>query len=410
MRYLFIHPVFPGQFHQIIEKLAQDKNNQILHICRQSALEKIPNVQKITYKLPADSQAKGHTYVHKLEEAVFHGQVIAKVLNDLKAQGFTPDIIYSYAGWGHNFFIKDIYPNTPLVGYFEWFLNAFGSEYHFDPEYPISLEHQYYLRLANTPMLLDLQQCDYGITPTEWQRSQFPVEFQRKIHVCHDGINSQFFQPSHSQGLQLGELQLPANTPILTYATRGMEPFRGFPQFMRAVAQVQQHHKSCHTVIVGSEAIYYSKPLANGLSYKQQLLADLKDQLDLSRLHFVGWLDKPDYLKILQASWAHVYLTRPYVLSWSLMEALATGCVVIGSDTAPVSEMIRHQENGLLVDFFAVDDLATQILHVLNHPHAYQQVRRYARQTITERYEQDALVNQQIRLLQRWTSIPLQRR
>ena len=111
------------------------------------------------------------------------------------------------------------------------------------------------------------------------------------------------------------------------------------------------------------------------MSYKEHLLQELAGQLDLTRIHFVGWLDKPDYLRVLQASWAHVYLTRPYVLSWSLMEALATGCVVIGSNTAPVAEMIQHQNNGLLVDFFAVNDLAQQIIQVLNRPNDYQQLR-----------------------------------
>ncbi len=239
MRYLFIHPVFPGQFHRVMQHIAAQPGNDVLHISRQSAIDTVPGVRKLRFKLPEGAAATGHTYSRKLEEAVLQGQAVAQVATGLKQKGFIPDLIYGYAGWGQIMFMKDIFPNTPLVGYFEWFLNAYGSEYNFDPAYPLQIEHQYFVRAANAPALLDLQSCDYGITPTHWQRHQFPAEFRPKLTVLHDGVDIASFKPSPGAGLDIPGLTLPPGTPLVTYVTRGMEPFRGFPQFMRALADVQ---------------------------------------------------------------------------------------------------------------------------------------------------------------------------
>lgn len=252
-------------------------------------------------------------------------------------------------------------------------------------------------------MLVDLTVCDGGVTPTRWQQSQFPKEFRGKLHVIHDGVDTDYYSPQRPSALRLGERTLPLEgIELVTYSTRGMEPFRGFPEFMRALAAVQQARPSCHAVIVGTDEIFYSRKLADAATFKESLLNELKDQLDLSRVHFTGWLQPKEYCEVLRASQAHVYLTYPYVLSWSLIESLSTGCLVIGSRTAPVMEVIRDGENGLLVDFPGHAQLAQVLGEVLASPRRYDAMRERARQTVLDHYDQRLLVPEQLRWLKQW--------
>lgn len=407
MRYLFIHPVFPGQFHRVMESLAADPQNQVVHLSRQSTLSSVPGVRKLRYTLPETSAPQSHSFMHKMEDAVRQAEAADRILTPLKQQGFTPDLIYGYAGWGPTMFLKDIFPGAPFAGYFEWYLNPFGSEYNFDPDHPLSRERQQYLHVFNAPLLMDLQACDYGLTPTRWQHHQFPVAYRDKIEVLHDGVDTGYYRPEPDAGLNLPGIRLPPGVPVVTYATRGMEPFRGFPQFMKALALLQQRHPDCHAVIVGSDQVYYSRTLPDGRSYKQQMLEELAGQLDISRIHFTGWLSNDDYRRVLQVSRAHVYLTYPYVLSWSMLEAMATGCLVIASDTAPVKEVIRHGDNGLLVDFFDYHSLATLLEDALRRPAEYHAIRDRARRTVEEHYELNALTRRHEALLKRWAGAPL---
>lgn len=410
MRYLFIHPIFPGQFHRVMERLAARPGNQVVHLSRQSALEGIPGVRKLRFTVKENAKPTGHVFVRKLEDAVHQGQAVLAAAAELKSKGFVPDLIYGYAGWGQIMFLKDLFPATPLVGYFEWFLNAHGSEYNFDPAFPLQFEHQLYMRTANASALVDLAACDHGVTPTEWQRHQFPAEFHRKLTVIHDGIDTARLRPGTGSGLELANLKLAAGTPLVTYVTRGMEPFRGFPQFMRALAELQARRPDCHAVIVGTEDVYYSQNPPDGRTYKQIMLEELKGRLDPSRIHFTGWLDPPQYLAVLQASWAHVYFTRPYVLSWSLMEAMSAGCLVIGSRTPPLEEVIRDGVNGRLVDFFDHTELAEALFQALADPAGHAPIRQAARETIVRNYALDLLVERHIGLLETWAATPAGRR
>lgn len=405
MRILFLHPVFPGQFHRLMAHLAARPGHEILHLSRQSAMESVPGVRKFQYKVP-EASSHGHPFASRLDEAVRHGEAVAKAALELRRRGFRPDLIYGYAGWGPTLFMKDVWPDVPLAGYFEWYLHAFGSEYNFDPEHPLAWERQLHLRIFNANMLLDLESCDHGLTPTHWQHSRFPAAYRSKLSVLHDGVDTGYFQPRPDAGLTLPGIHLPPGTPVVTYATRGMEPFRGFPQFMRALALLQQERPDVHAVIVGTDEVYYSRRLPENRTYKQHLLEELQGRLDLSRIHFTGWLDSADYLKVLQASTAHVYLTHPYVLSWSLMEAMSAGCLVVGSRTPPVEEVLVDGENGLLVDFFDPEALARRLLQALSPAEDWRPLRNRARQTILERYALERLLPRHAALVHQWAGRP----
>lgn len=320
----------------------------------------------------------------------------------LKAQGFVPDVVCGHSGWGPTLFVKEAFPDVPLLCYFEWFYHAKGSDADFDPAEPLTVDDMARIRVKNSPILLDLYTCDWGLSPTFWQRSQFPPELQSKLSVLHDGVDTDYFKPDPRAKLVLPNIDLSGVEELVTYVSRGMEPYRGFPEFIEAIAYVQERRPNCHVAIVGSERVCYGKALPNGISYKEYMLK--KIPLDLSRVHFLGSLPYGLYLKVIQASDVHVYLTRPFVLSWSMIESLSTGCLVIGSDTQPVREVIQDGENGLLVDFFSPKQIADRIDEVLDSPTRMAELRAQARKTVLERYALSDLLPKHLKLIEQVAS------
>lgn len=355
-------------------------------------------VHKVMYGVARQVSPQTHHYVRSLESAVLQGQGVVRMAQKLKSEGFVPDIVYAHSGWGPPLFIKDIFPQTKLLCYFEWFYHAHGSDSDFDPSDPLDVDDELRIRVKNAPILLDLATCDRGLSPTNWQRHQFPPEFHSKITVLHDGVDTGFFQPNPGAKLVLPSVNLDLShvTEIVTSVGRGMEPYRGFPQFMEAVALIQQRRPDCHVVVVGEDRVAYGKQLPDGKTYKQVMLEKLSSVLDLSRLHFTGSLPYSQYLQVLQASSVHIYLTRPFVLSWSMLEAMSAGCLVLGSSTAPVMEIIQDEVNGLLVDFFSPQAIADRVDEIFKHPDQMALLRVKARQTIQERYDLAQLLPQHL--------------
>ncbi|MUL36008.1 glycosyltransferase family 4 protein [Gloeocapsopsis dulcis] len=382
MRILFLHTNFPAQYRHVAQVLASKPNNQVVFGTKNQDVT-LPGVYKAIFEPSRNPHPSTHHYVRPLESAVLHGQAVYKIAEQLKAQKFIPDVICGHSGWGPTLFVKDAFPNTPLICYFEWFYHARGSDADFDPTDPLNVDDIARIRIKNAPILIDLYSCDRGLSPTYWQRAQFPPEFHSKISVLHDGVDTEYFKPSGAK-LVLPNLDLSGVDELVTYVARGMEPYRGFPQFIEAIAYIQERRPNCHVVIVGSERVCYGKSLPDGTSYKEFMLK--KVSLDLSRVHFTGSLPYNQYLQVIQASSVHVYLTRPFVLSWSMIEAMSTGCLVVGSNTAPVAEVIQDGENGLLVDFFAPQQIADRVDEVLDHPTRMAELRAKARETVLERY------------------------
>ncbi|MEL7035302.1 MAG: glycosyltransferase family 4 protein [Cyanobacteria bacterium J06592_8] len=399
MRALFLHPNFPAQYRHIITALGADPKNQIVFGTKNERPEwKIPGVRKALFKPTRDPSPQTHQYVRTLENAVLHGQGVFRMVEQLKAKGFVPDIICGHSGWGPTLFAKEAFPDTPLLCYFEWFYHSRGSDADFDPADPLTVDDMARIRIKNTPILVDLYTCDWGLSPTRWQRAQFPSELQSKISVLHDGVDTSYFKPEPGAKLVIPDvIDLSGVEELVTYVARGMEPYRGFPEFIEAVAYIQERRPNCHVVVVGSERVCYGKSLPDGMSYKEYMLK--KIPLDLSRIHFVGALPYGQYLKVIQASDVHIYLTRPFVLSWSMIESMSTGCLIVGSDTAPVREVIRDGENGLLVDFFSPKQIADRVSEVLDHRDRMAEIRVKARQTVLERYDLAKLLPQQLQLI-----------
>lgn len=398
MNIMFLHRNFPAQFRHLVFHLMKDKRNKVVFLTNYNG-PKLDGILTGVYELTRKVDEKTHNYLKEYEESIIHGQCAARLAIRLKNQGFKPDIIFGHS-WGPVSFMKDVFPDVPLIGYFEWFYKSKNSDVDFDRKEPLGIDEMAKIRVKNSHLLVDLYSCDGGVVPTLWQKSQFPVEYHNKLEIMHDGIDTRFFKPAEVlDGLSIPEigLNIPQGKEIVTYATRGMEPYRGFPQFMEAASILLKKRPDCHVVISGKNQVSYGRKLGKGRSFKEMMMD--RFDYDMSRLHFTGFLSYHNYLKVLQASSAHVYLSYPFVLSWSMLEAMAVGCVVVASATPPVQEVIQDSVNGFLVDFFSPEELAEKISHVLDHKKETDVIRKAARQTVMEKYDLESCMNRQLKYL-----------
>jgi glycosyltransferase involved in cell wall biosynthesis len=387
MKFLFIHQNFPGQYVHIGRYLAQ-AGHQVSFITQPRSAE-IAGIHKLEYQ-PVVSEACGQADLRELENSLANGLAVARLCEWLNRDGFVPDIVIGHNGWGEILYVKDVWPHVPLLGYFEFFYRASGSDVDFDGEYPPEADAPVRLRTRNAINLMGLDAVDWGQSPTEWQRSQYPEIHRDRIAVVHEGIDTTMVKPDPSARLWLsGGRCLSRTDEIVTYSARDLEPYRGFHVFMRSLPRVLEQRPKAQVLIVGGDGVSYGRRPEKATSYPAQLLAELDGKVDLKRVHFLGHLPYQQYLTVLQISTVHVYLTYPFVLSWSLVEAMAAGCLVIGSRSAPVEEVICDGENGQLVDFFDVEGLGNRIANALagDGDGVNDSIRAAARQTVIARYE-----------------------
>lgn len=384
MRILLIHQNFPGQFRRIGQVWAQQPGWEVLGLGRNTA-PGMDGVRWIPYQLHRQGLKDQHPYLRQMETAVLHGQAVARSLMQLKKKGWRPDVILAHPGWGETLYVRDIFPQARLIHFCEWFYGTPDSDTGFDPEFPSTFDSLAKLRTWNALHTLNLEHCDVGVSPTQWQRSRHPTVYLPKIALAHEGIDTDLLKPD-----PLAQFTLPnghtvkAGDPVLTYVARNLEPYRGFHVFMRALEKVQKAHPRCHTLIVGGDDVSYGGKPADAANWREKMLAEVS--LDSQRTHFLGKLPYDRYRQVLQVSAAHVYLTYPFVLSWSMLEAMASGCLLIGSRTGPVQEVIQDGVNGLLVDFFDTGAMADRIVEALDHGAAFAPLRRAARQSAVEGY------------------------
>ncbi|MES2975458.1 MAG: glycosyltransferase family 4 protein [Pseudomonadota bacterium] len=381
MNLLFIHQNFPGQFRHIAQHFARDPKHRVLAIGRDTC-PGMPGINLVKYARHRGSAKETHHYVKTFEDGVIHGQGVVRLLLQLQKKGFVPDVVVGHPGWGETLYVKEVFPHCRLVHLCEFYYHTDGADCGFDPEFPNSMDDRARIRSRNGLHLLNLEQCDAGIAPTEWQRSLFPTAYQPKIRTIHEGINTQVLLPDAQATFQLpatpalpeGKL-LRAGDPVVTYVSRNLEPYRGFHSFMRAVPAMLEA-SPCDIVIVGGDGVSYGSKPRDAANWRERMLKEVK--VDPARVHFLGQIPYAQYCRLLQVSAAHVYLTYPFVLSWSMLEAMASGCLIVGSDTAPVREVVKHGHNGLLVDFFDHKAIAATVADALARPREMQELRRRA--------------------------------
>ena len=392
MNFLFIHRNFPAQFQHLAAELAKEKNNNVFFLTNNTATRSFGNIKKVMYKLKRKVPQDCHRYLRFYEESIIHGQAAAEAMISLQQSGFTPDVIYGHS-WGASMFAKAVFPNVPYIAYLEWYYNPVNSDVDFGGKV-LNVDERANLDCKNSHILQDLVNCDYGVSPTYWQRDQFPKIFHDKIKVIHEGVNTDICVPNEEVSLKIpnSDIVLSRKDEVLTYATRGMEEYRGFPEFMKTASALMEQRPNLHVIVGGEDRVCYGRQLKND-TWKAKMLRELK--FDEKRLHFTGPLPYSEYLKLLQVSKAHIYLTYPFVLSWSLLEALSAKCCVVASGTQPVREVIKDGYNGILTDFYDINSMAEKINDILDNPDKYNDIRENARKTAVEKYDLKLLLPQQ---------------
>ncbi len=388
MKVLFVHQNFPGQYLHIARYLGAMEGNEVVFITQRTDAD-LPGVRKIVYK-PAREVTRGiHHYVRETEAGVLNAQNVARVALALKESGFVPDVMLAHNGWGELWYLKDVFPDTPLIGYFEFFYQHHGADVGFEPGPPLIFDVGPRIRTKNIGNLLALNAADYGQCPTRWQKSLYPKEYQSKLHIVHEGIDTVAVAPDATARFTIPgtNVELTPDDEVVTYVARNLEPYRGFPSFMRSLPAILAARPKARVLVVGGDDVSYGTRPADGKTFRALMLAELGDAIDLQRVHFLGKVPYSSFVKILQVSTAHVYLTYPFVLSWSMLEAMSAGCLIVGSRTQPVEEVITDGENGLLVDIFEPQQIAQRVIGVLTDRQAFAAIRTNARRTIVENYD-----------------------
>ncbi len=388
MRVLFVHQNFPGQYLHLAPALAA-RGDEVTALAIEGQ-KPLPGVQIFRYKPQRGSSPAIHPWVSDIETKVIRGEAAAKAALELKSRGYEPDVICAHPGWGEALFLKDVFPAARLLAFIEFWYKVEGADFGFDPEFSEDqAAGRCRLRMKNANSLLNLDAADWSVSPTEWQRSTVPELYRDRVTVIHDGIDTEAIRPDPRASVKLAKsgVVLRPGDEVITFVNRNMEPYRGFHIFMRALPEILRRRPNATVLIVGGDEVSYGKKLEKGETWRKKMLAEVGDQLDMQRVRFVGRIPHDDFVRMLQISAAHVYLTYPFVLSWSLLEAMSAGCLIIGSATPPVQEVIRDGENGLLVDFFSTDGLADAIERALSHPDQMVEMRRRARETVIARYD-----------------------
>jgi glycosyltransferase involved in cell wall biosynthesis len=382
MRVLFVHQNFPGQYRHVAPALAARPGTEVVALGIHPA-PTLPGVHHVRYAVAGRSTPGIHPLAANFETATLRGEAAARAASRLKAEGFSPDVICGHSGWGETLFLKDVWPRARLLTFAEFYYSATGADSGFDPEFPALDGDAFRTRARNAGQLVAFEASDRLVSPTAWQASRIPAVFRDRLSIIHDGIDTDLLRPDPAARIILGRecMSLGAGDEVVTFVNRNLEPYRGYHSFMRALPEILRRRPKARAVIVGGGDTSYGARPPDGRTWREIFLDEVKAELDLSRVHFVGKIPYRDYVDLLRVSAVHVYLTYPFVLSWSMLEAMALGACVVGSATPPVAEVIRHRENGILVDFFATAAIAEAVVSVLTDPGAVAPLRAAARQT-----------------------------
>src|SRR5687767_3061488 len=419
MHVLYVHQNFPAQFGHIAQHMCEKLNWQCSFVS-QTAGGKVGGIEKIEYKLAGGATQANHFCSRTFENTVWHCDGVYTALRH--RPDVRPDLIVGHSGFGSTLFLRELYPDVPVINFFEYYYlpHDVDSDMDFRKDLGWPTVDMTYLRsrCRNAMILLDLQNCQAAYTPTQFQKSRFPAEYQDKLKVIFDGVDRSIYHgydeslrpgPDARETRTIAGVNVPASTRVVTYVSRGFESMRGFDVFMRAARRIAEQYSDVVFFVVGQDRIAYGGDenfIAPHKTFKQWVLA--QQQFDLSKFHFVGRLNPVELGRVLAAGDLHVYLTVPFLLSWSMMDAMSCGAVVLGSDTAPVREMIRDGENGLIADFFNADALAAKAIDALRDPSAARVMGRAAERMITERYSLEALLPRMLQMYERAASIKLQ--
>ena len=392
MKILFIHQSFPGQFKHLAPALAARGHDVRALILTAKTASTWQGVKLIPYPVTRGNGKGVHPWVGDFESKVIRGEAAFRCAETLKKEGFYPDLIIAHPGWGESLFLKEIWPKAKMGIYCEFFYHTSGTDVGFDPEFANDDNGDLCrVALKNVNNLLHFEFADGGISPTHWQASTFPERFRERITVVHDGIDTDVLTPNPEVKLTINnKLAFTRKDEIITFVNRNLEPYRGYHIFMRALPRLLAERPEARIMIVGGNDVSYGAKTTDGQSWKDRFIAEVRPQIpdsDWQRIHFLGKIPYPSFIALMQISTVHVYLTYPFVLSWSLLEAMSIGCAIVASDTQPLHEAIRHDETGLLVNFFDHHALTDSITALLNDPSQRERLGTAARTFARNHYD-----------------------
>jgi glycosyltransferase involved in cell wall biosynthesis len=405
MRICFVHQYFPGQFKRLARHFVDEGHDVIAFhrgLTDGRSSSQIDGVRLIKYGQKLAEQPETGA-LDAVEWFIRESADLATIAEELRVEeSWRPDIVYSHTGWGRAAYLHDVFTRAKHVKYCEWFYNNRASSTEFLHPGGRALPYRMATSTLNLPILGDIVAAHQLIAPTEWQKAQFPLAMRNNIEVVPDGIDMEFFKPRPDAAFALPDGRtLSRKDRIVTYATRGADPFRGFGQFIEALGRLQARDPQVEAIILGDRKIYYGAGHGSETHFDEVIA---KAEIDPARTHFLGKLDYEAYRDVLQVSSAHVYLTVPFVLSWSFLEAMATGCAVIGSDTAPIAEFVIDGENGLLANFFDTEELTERIAEMLDAGPRAEAMRLKARETIQQRWSSEIAIAHHMAIVDRLLS------
>lgn len=397
MKLLFLHPNQPSQFKLTASEFAKDPANEVVFLSQRNLEIRLPGVRLLGFKETTPELGQTARFAKKFNEGCVRATAVASVCAGLKQSGFVPDVIVAHSGWGDGFYLRSIFPDTPQLNYMEFFFQPEGADLDFFPGVEVGPNVLAARSTDNAIHMLNFFNADWCMSPTYWQRSVHPPEMHEKISVLHEGVDTDVCQPRQWAEYRLpdGRVLNPDTDEIVTHVERHFDRYRGFETFFKSIEIIQQRRPNAHVVIVGKEGAGYSSKHPD--PYAEMIR---NGSYDRNRTHFVGHLSYPAYLKLLQVSAAHVYLTYPFVLSWSLLEAMAIGCPLACSDSAPVREVADDGKHCLMFDFFDPVALSDCVDRLLDDRARGRGLGAAARQRIVEQYQARDLLPMAMQLIE----------
>lgn len=390
MHVLFVHQNFPAQFGHIAAELVRNEGWRATFVSQSPAPpggDRSSGIERVVYKVKSGAKETNHYCSRTFENAIWHTHAVYEAL--AARPDIRPDLIVGHSGFGSTLFLRELYPDTPIVNYFEYFYRTRDSDMDFRKDFPNQSIDQLRARARNATLLLDLDNCDAGYSPTVWQRDRLPEVYRNKVEVLFDGVDTRIWKPRRDEPRVIAGKTIPSDMKIVSYATRGMESMRGFDIFMKAANVLSKRRSDVLFVVAGQDRVCYGGDSRHtgGKTFKEWVLA--QDNYDLSRFHFTGLLPPAELARLMSLADVHTYLTVPFVLSWSLVDAMACEATILASDTAPVREMIVPGETGVLTDFFDHEAMAEAMNRILDDPEPHRRLGVKARQTVEEKYSLD---------------------
>ena len=328
----------------------------------------MPGVEVLRYSPPPKSPGPMSLSQQLWFDALARADAVAHRCERLRLRGWVPDRILAHSGWGEPLGLPEVFPDVPLIIWPELWVTPMHGGHGSDPQLPPAGLNQRLEQLGrNAITRLALERASAWVLPTHHQARSLPREFQGTgLNVIHEGIDTEIASPNPEVHFEVRGVRIDRSVPVLTFVNRNLERLRGFDMFMRSLPSLMSDHPRLRVMIVGDNEKGYGQLHPSGRPLREVMLEELQGKLDLDRLHFFGRIPHPQLLALLQVSTVHVYLSYPFIMGWSLLEAMACGCALVASEGMPVEEVITNGVEGVLVPMDNPDRLAKCVSSLLS--------------------------------------------